>query len=164
MIQNHIDHLSGKVHAVPTRQRSFTTCAAVQATVSRTYSWWDHDSKFASEVFRAYVKGWGSCLIVGSAYHKNTNANVERANGIVSDTLRTFANGLRGRKDDWDDHLPSPCSPSTLIQQRGVDAARRRPGAFLRRPRRTLAPSAPPVTTSRRPRRVPAGESLANHA
>ena len=63
----------------------------------------DHDSKFTSEVFRAFVKGWGSCLIVGSAYHKNTNAKVERANGIISDTLRAYANG---RKDDWDSHLP----------------------------------------------------------
>ncbi len=25
----------------------------------------DHDSKFTSEVFCAFVKGWGSCLIVG---------------------------------------------------------------------------------------------------
>ena len=44
----------------------------------------------------------GSCLIVGSAYHKNTNAKVERANGVISDTLRAYANG---RKDDWDSHL-----------------------------------------------------------
>ncbi len=62
----------------------------------------DHDSKFTSEVFRAFVKGWGSCLIVGSAYHKNTNAKVERANCVVSDTLRAYANG---RKDDWNGHL-----------------------------------------------------------
>jgi hypothetical protein len=44
----------------------------------------------------------GSCLIVGSAYHKNTNAKVERTNGVISDTLRAYANG---RKDDWDVHL-----------------------------------------------------------
>ena len=37
----------------------------------------DHDAKFASDVFRTFAKGMGSCLIVGlggSAYHKNTNA------------------------------------------------------------------------------------------
>ena len=34
-------------------------------------------------------------------YHKNTNAKVDRANGI-SDTLCAFANGS---KNDWDDHL-----------------------------------------------------------
>ncbi len=63
----------------------------------------DHDPKLTSEVFRAFAKGWGSCLIVGSAYHTKTNAKVERANGVVSDALRAFANG---RKDDWDGHLP----------------------------------------------------------
>ena len=63
----------------------------------------DHDPKFTSELFRAFVKNMGSCLIVGSAYHKNTNAKVERANGVISDTQRTYANG---RKDDWDGHLP----------------------------------------------------------
>jgi hypothetical protein len=35
----------------------------------------------------------GSCLIVGSAYHTNTNAKVERANGVISDTLRAYADG-----------------------------------------------------------------------
>ena len=63
----------------------------------------DHDAQLTSEVFRAFVKGMGSSLIVGSAYHKDTNAKVERANGVVSDTLRAYADG---RKDDWDGHLP----------------------------------------------------------
>ena len=47
--------------------------------------------------------GHGSSLIVGSAYHKNTNAKVERANGVISDTLRVYASG---RKDDWDSCIP----------------------------------------------------------
>ncbi len=80
----------------------------------------DHDFKFTSEdaeEYRAFVKGWGSCLIVGSSYHKNrdTNSKMERANGIVSDTLRAFANG---RTDDLDDHCRSPCSPSTTRRRR----------------------------------------------
>ena len=62
----------------------------------------DHDAKFMSDVFLAVAKSMGSCLIVGSAYHKNTNAKVERANGVISDTLRSYANE---RKDDWDIHL-----------------------------------------------------------
>ena len=45
----------------------------------------------------------GSCLIVGLAYHKNTNAKVELANGVIRDTLRAFAHD---RMDDWDSHLP----------------------------------------------------------
>ena len=111
MIQNHVDLLSGKVHAVPTR--STATAADAAAIICdmclRSGDGFpdvlvvDHDSKFTSALFRSFVKGWGSGLIVGSAYHKNTNAKVERANGVVSDTLRAFANG---RKDDWDCHLP----------------------------------------------------------
>ena len=46
-----------------------------------------------------YVK----CLIVGSACHKNTNAKVERANGVIGDTLQAYANSS---KDDWDKQLP----------------------------------------------------------
>jgi hypothetical protein len=111
MIQNHMDLLSGKVHAVPTRA---TATAADAAAIIRDMCLRsgdgfpdvlvvDHDSTFTSEVFRAFAKGMGSCLIVGSAYHKNTKAKVERANGVISDTLRAFADG---RKDDWDGHLP----------------------------------------------------------
>ena len=73
-----------------------------------------HDAKFTSDVFRAFVTSMGSSLIVGSAYHKNTNAKVERANGVVSDTLRAYANG---RKDEsWTTGTTichSLCSPST---------------------------------------------------
>ena len=61
----------------------------------------DHDTKFTSEVFRAFVKSIGSILIVGSAYHSNTNPKVERADGVIGDTLHAYANGS---KDDWDDH------------------------------------------------------------
>ena len=50
----------------------------------------------------------GSCLIVGSAYHKNTNAKVEWANGVIGDTLRAYANGRKdlggwvgGWVDEW---------------------------------------------------------------
>jgi hypothetical protein len=60
----------------------------------------DHDPKFTSEVF---VKSMGLCLIVGSSYHKNTNAKVERANGVINDKLSTYA---KMRKDDWDRQLP----------------------------------------------------------
>ena len=111
MIQNHVDLMSGKVHAVPTRATATAADAAdiIRDMCLRSGDGFpdvlvvDHDPKFTSEVFRAFVKGMGSCLIVGSAYHKNTNAKVERANGVIGDTLRAFANG---RKDDWDRQLP----------------------------------------------------------
>jgi hypothetical protein len=111
MIQNHVDLLSGKVQAVPTRA---TATAAEAAEIIRNLCLRsgtgfpdvivvDHDAKFTSAVFQAFVKSMGSCLIVGSAYHKNTNAKVERANGAIGATLRAYANA---RKDDWDQQLP----------------------------------------------------------
>ena len=111
MIQNHVDLLSGKVYAVPTRATATAADAAeiIRDLCLRSGTGFpdvlvvDHDPKFTSNVFRAFAKGMGSCLIVGSAYHKNTNAKVERANGVIGDTLRAFANG---RKDDWDRQLP----------------------------------------------------------
>ena len=111
MIQNHVDLLSGKVHAVPTRASATAKDAAdiIVEMCMRSGDGMpdvivvDHDPKFTSALFSAFVKSMGSCLIVGSAYHKNTNAKVERANGVIGDTLRAVANG---RKDDWDQHLP----------------------------------------------------------
>jgi hypothetical protein len=100
MIQNYVDLLSGKVYVVPTRATATAADAAeiIQDLCLRAGTGFpdvlvvDHDPKFTSEVFCAFVKGMGSCLIVGSAYHKNTNAKVERANGVISDTLCAFAN------------------------------------------------------------------------
>ncbi len=63
----------------------------------------DHDPKFTSTLFREFTRRIGSSLIVGSAYHKNTNAKTERVIGVLGHTLRAFANG---RKDDWDVWLP----------------------------------------------------------
>ena len=111
MIQNHVDLLSGKVYALHTRATATAADAAeiIRDLCLRSGTGFpdvlvvDHDPKFTSAMFRAFVKSMGSCLIVGSAYHKNTNAKVERANGVIGDTLRAFANG---RKDDWDRQLP----------------------------------------------------------
>ena len=96
IIQNHVDLLSGKVHAVPTP----TATAADAAAIIRDMCLWsgdgfpdllvmDHDSRFTSQVSRAFVKGWGSCLTVGSAYHKNTNAKVERLRATGTVTCRS---------------------------------------------------------------------------
>jgi hypothetical protein len=75
MIQNHVDLLSGKVHAVPTRATATAADAAdiIRDMCLRSGDGFpdvlvvDHDPKFTSDVFRAFVKGMGSCLIVGSA-------------------------------------------------------------------------------------------------
>jgi hypothetical protein len=75
MIQNHVDLMSGKVHAVPTRATATAADAAdiIRDMCLRSGDGFpdvlvvDHDPKFTSDVFRAFVKGMGSCLIVGSA-------------------------------------------------------------------------------------------------
>ena len=58
----------------------------------------DHAPKFTSTVFQAFVKSMGSSLIVDFklAYHKNTNAKVERGsagNRNHQRPLRGYANG-----------------------------------------------------------------------
>ena len=81
MIQIHVDQLSGKVHAVPTRSAATATDAAaiVRDMSLRSGAGFSdvlvvgHDANFTSEVFRAFVKSMGSCLIVGSAYHKSNH-------------------------------------------------------------------------------------------
>ena len=106
-VQVHVDHLSGKVHAVPTRSTD-TAADAAQIILEMALRSGDgipdvlvvdHDPKFTSTLFREFTRRIGSSLIIGSAYHKNTTAKVERVNGVLGDTLRAFANG---RKDDWD--------------------------------------------------------------
>ncbi len=37
----------------------------------------DHDPKFTSKLFREFTRCTSSSLLVGSAYHKNTNAKTE---------------------------------------------------------------------------------------
>ena len=64
MTQNHVDLLSGKVHAVPTR----ATATAGDAAEIRSGAGFpdpapEHDAKFTSEVFRAFVKSMGSSLV-----------------------------------------------------------------------------------------------------
>ena len=78
MIQNHVDLLSGKVHAVPTRATATATEAAelIRDMCLRSGDGFpdvlvvDHDPKFTSDVFRALDKSMcsSSCLVAaGSA-------------------------------------------------------------------------------------------------
>ncbi len=75
IIQNHVDLLSGKVHAVPTRA-SATAADPAEIIGDKCLRSGDgfpnvlvveHDPKFTSDVFGAFVRSMGSCLIVGSA-------------------------------------------------------------------------------------------------
>jgi hypothetical protein len=102
----HVDYLSGKVHAVPTRSEA-TSAEAAKIILEMALRSCDgildvlvvdHKPKFTSTMFREFIRRIGSSLIVGSAFHKNTNAKTERVKGVLGDTLRAFANGLN---DDW---------------------------------------------------------------
>ena len=78
-----------------------------------------------------FTRRIGSSLLIGSAYHKNTNAKAERVNGVLGDTLRAFANG---RKDDWDVWLPYAVfainnAASTLGGDLTPSGSHSRPGA-----------------------------------
>ena len=59
----------------------------------------DHAAKCTSEMFRALVKSTGLCPIVGPAYHNHTDAKVERANGVIGDTLCAYANGRERERE-----------------------------------------------------------------
>jgi hypothetical protein len=124
MIKNHVDLLSWKVHAVPTRATATAAAAAeiIRDMCLRSGDGFqdvlvaDHAPKFTSEVFWAFVRSMGSCLLVfvGSACHNNTNAEVERASGVIGDTLRAYANGRNFRaRTTGTASGPSPCSSST---------------------------------------------------
>ncbi len=103
----HVDHLSGKVHAVPNRATDTAVDAAriILEMALRSGECVpdvlvvDHDPKFTSKLFRQFTSSISSSLLVSSAYHKYTNARAERVNGVLGDTLLAFANGS---KDDWD--------------------------------------------------------------
>ena len=89
----------------------------------------------------------GSCLIVGSAYHSNADAKAERANGVVGDALRAYANG---RKDDWDSNLAlAEFAIKNNASKLGDSLTR---DAFLHRPRRTPQSESPTLGASPQPR------------
>ena len=131
MTQNHVD-LSGRVHAVPT---SATATAADAATIIRDMClrscagfpnvlMVDRDAKFTSHVFRAFAKSMGSCLIVGSAYRNNTNAKVERANGIVI-AARPAARRVAARPAASES--PAAPTPHLILAPPHLTRRRRRP-------------------------------------
>ena len=111
-VQVHVDTLSGKVSAVPTRA---TDAAAGAARIVREMALRsragdgvpdvlvvDHDHGALFRQLQGVHAAHPLELLIGSAYHKSTNAKAERVNGVtgvLGDTLRAFANG---RTDEWD--------------------------------------------------------------
>ena len=98
MIKNHVDLLSGTVHAVPTRSTATATdaVAIIRYMCLRSCTGFpavlvmDHDAKLTSEVFRTWSRAWAHAS-------SSANAKVEQATGVIRDTLHAYANGC---KDD----------------------------------------------------------------
>ncbi len=74
-VQVHVDHLSGKVHAVPTRATD-TAADAAQIILKMVLRSGDgvpdvlvvdhwHDHKFTSTLLREFTRGLGSSLLIG---------------------------------------------------------------------------------------------------
>ncbi len=96
-VQVHVDYLSGKIHAVPTKSTD-TAADTAQITLNMALrsgdgvldvlvTRVDQDPKFTSKLLREFKRCIGSSHLVGSAYHKITNAKMERVNGVLNDTL-----------------------------------------------------------------------------
>ena len=90
-VQVHVDHLSGKVHPVPTRAIDTAADAARILLEMAPRSGdgipdvlvVDHDPEFTSALFQEFTLRIGLSLLIGSAYHKNTNAKAELVNGVL---------------------------------------------------------------------------------
>ena len=75
----------------------------------------DHDSNFTSALFKEFTHSISSSLIIGSTYHKNTNAQAERVNRVLGDTLRASAKASRMTGTCG---CPTQSSPSTSLPRR----------------------------------------------
>ena len=63
----------------------------------------DRDTRLTGKFWPALQAALGSTLLYGSPWHHNTNAKVERVNGVIADVLRSLVNA---RHDDWPSLLP----------------------------------------------------------
>ena len=81
-VQVHVDDLSDKVHAVPTRSTD-TAADAAQIILEMALGSGDgvpdvivedHDPMFTRALFKEFTMRIASSLLVCSAYHSNTNA------------------------------------------------------------------------------------------
>ncbi len=95
-VQAHVDYLSIKAHAVPTKSTD-TAADAAQIIFDMVLRSGDGipdalvvalNPKITSNIFREFNRR------LGSKYHKNTNARAERVNGVLGDTLQAFGTAL----------------------------------------------------------------------
>ncbi|KAJ9506892.1 hypothetical protein QJQ45_002424 [Haematococcus lacustris] len=109
MIFTIVDKLSKMIHLIPT-----TTTATAHDTARLFFDHiikhhglpeaiiWDRDSKFTSDFWTSLFHHTGTRLLLSSAYHPQTDGQIEQANRTVEDMLWPYVND---HKADWDQHL-----------------------------------------------------------
>ena len=109
-LQVQMDLLTGRVWLVATRKTATAEDVARDfvASVFRDVGVpdcivSDRDTRLTGKFWPALQAALGSTLLYGSPWHHNTNAKVERVNGVIADVLRSLVNA---RHDDWPSLLP----------------------------------------------------------
>ncbi|GMF34275.1 unnamed protein product [Phytophthora fragariaefolia] len=69
----------------------------------------DQGSNFISELARSFYETLGIKKLFGAAYHPQTQALVERFNGMLLGMIKLFVNETQ---TDWDIYLSACCSPT----------------------------------------------------
>src|SRR5215218_1197243 len=64
----------------------------------------DHNAKFTSHFWQTLFKTMGTKLAMSTAFHSQTDGQMERANRILEDMLRAFVSYCQ---DNWDQLLSS---------------------------------------------------------
>ena len=140
MIQTHVERQSARCPhaldgdgesvtdaAVVVRDLCLRSCARFPDTLGV-----DHDAKFSSEVFCAFVKRMGSCLIGVSACNKTPRWSGPRWSGPTESSATRCAPTPTDARTTGTVFSRSPSSPSRGHAGPGGPGARHRPGTGVR--------------------------------
>jgi hypothetical protein len=103
-----VDRVSKLAHIVPTRR----TATALETAKIIPSAWWNHglprvivsnqDPKFTSAFLKHFFKNVRTKLTFSTAFHPQTDGQIERVNGILNQYLRNF---VSADQRDWVDYV-----------------------------------------------------------